>query len=120
MEEIEKEYLRFLRERHKIMESTKEMKIEVGDVVLIKGGEKNKGKCSNIGTVEELLKSKNDVIRASMRYWCHTISYQFCICIHSNCTARWKNQQLIQEYKPQETKFRLTAAAIAEMRTRVA
>ena len=46
----------------------KEMKIEVGDVVLIKGGEKYKGKCSNIGTVEELLKCKNDAIRASIRY----------------------------------------------------
>ena len=68
MEEIEKEYLRFLRERHNIMQSTKEMKIEVGDVVLIKGGEKYKGKCSNIGTAEELLKCKNEAIRASIRY----------------------------------------------------
>ena len=50
------------------MQSTKEMKIEVGDVVLIKGGEKYKGKCPNIGTVEELLKCKNEAIRASIRY----------------------------------------------------
>ena len=38
-----KEYLRSFRERHNIMHNTKEMKIEVGDVVLIKGERKSKG-----------------------------------------------------------------------------
>ena len=42
--------------------NTKAMKIEVGDVVLIKGNEKNKGKWS-IGIVEELHKSKDNTIR---------------------------------------------------------
>ena len=46
-----------------MMHNTKEMKIEVGDVVLIKGEEKNKGKWS-IRIVEELYKGKDDVIRS--------------------------------------------------------
>ena len=45
-----------------MMYNTKEMKIKVGNVVLIKGEEKNKGKCST-GIVEELYKGKDDVIR---------------------------------------------------------
>ena len=46
-----------------MIHNTKEMKIEVGDVVLIKGKEKNKGKWS-IRIVEELYKGKDDVIRS--------------------------------------------------------
>ena len=57
-----KEYFRSLRERHNMMHNTKDMKIEVGDVVLIKSEEKNKGKLS-IEIVEELYKGKDDVIR---------------------------------------------------------
>ena len=45
-----------------MMHNTNAMKIEVGDVVVIKGEEKNKGKWS-IGIVEELYKGKDDVIR---------------------------------------------------------
>ena len=45
-----------------MMHNTREMKIEVGDVALIKGEEKNKGKRS-IGIVGELYKGKDDVIR---------------------------------------------------------
>ena len=62
MEKMEKVYLRSLRERHNMIHNTKVTKIEVGDVVLIKGEEKNKGKWS-IGIVEELHKGKDDVIR---------------------------------------------------------
>ena len=57
-----KEYLGFVRERDNLMHNTKEMMIEVEDVVLSKGEEKNKGKWS-IEIVEELYKGKDDVIR---------------------------------------------------------
>ena len=43
MEKMEKKYLQSLRERHNMIHNTKEMKIEVGDVILIKSEEKNKG-----------------------------------------------------------------------------
>ena len=63
MEKMEKkEYLRPLRERHNMMHNTKAMKIEVGDVVVIKGEEKNKGEWS-IEIVEDLYKGKDDLIR---------------------------------------------------------
>ena len=42
--------------------NTKEMRIEVGDAVIIKSDEKSKGKWS-IGIVEELYKDKDAVIR---------------------------------------------------------
>ena len=45
-----------------MIHNKKAMKIEVGDVVLIKGEGKNKRKWS-IGIVEELYKGKADVIR---------------------------------------------------------
>ena len=44
------------------MHYTEAIKIEVGDVVLIKGEVKNKGKWS-IGIVEELHKGKDNAIR---------------------------------------------------------
>ena len=52
-----KEYLRSLRERHSMMHNTKEMKIEVGDVDLIKSEEKSKGKWS-IEIVEDCIRVK--------------------------------------------------------------
>ena len=45
-----------------MVHNTKEMKIKVRDVALIKGEEKSKGKWS-IGIVEKLFKGKDDVIR---------------------------------------------------------
>ena len=59
----EREYLRSLRERHNMKNNTRDMKIAVGDVVLIKGDEKHRGKW-NIGIVEELYEGKDKVIRA--------------------------------------------------------
>ena len=57
----------------------------MGDVVLIKGEEKSKGKW-NTEIVEELFKGKDDAIRG--------VKLQFSIFIHSSFTAIWKNQQV--------------------------
>ena len=38
-----KEYLKALRERHKMLHQAKEMQISLGDIVLIKGDEKHRG-----------------------------------------------------------------------------
>ena len=48
-----KEYLRSLRERHNTKSNQRHMEIAIGDVVLIKGDDKRRGKW-NIGIVEEL------------------------------------------------------------------
>ena len=48
-----KEYLRSLRERHDMKNNQRYMEIAMGDVVLIKGDDKHRGKW-NIGIFEEL------------------------------------------------------------------
>ena len=58
------EYLRTLRERHNLKFKDRELHIAVGEVVLIHGDEKNRGQWS-IGTVERLIKRKDDVVRGA-------------------------------------------------------
>ena len=58
-----KVYLSSLRERDNMKYNQKHMEIAIGDVVLIKGDDKHRGKW-NIGIVEELFEGKDNVIRA--------------------------------------------------------
>ena len=58
------EYLRTLRERHNLKFKDREPHIAVGEVVLIRGDEKNRGQWS-IGVVERLIKGKDDVVRGA-------------------------------------------------------
>ena len=58
------EYLRTLRDRHNLKFKDREPHIAVGEVVLIRGDEKNRGQWS-IGVVESLIKGKDDVIRGA-------------------------------------------------------
>ena len=102
------------------------MKIEVGDVVLIKGEEKNKAKWS-IGIVEELYKGKDDVIRGvklrtQKLHIERPIQHLYPLeldCDMEKSTSKSKNTSHkklnvdAKEYRP-----RRTAAAIAEMQTR--
>ena len=57
------EYLKSLRERHNLKYKTKEMTVELGDVVLIQSPERNRGKW-NIGIVNKLIKGRDGVVRA--------------------------------------------------------
>ena len=66
-----------------MMHNTKETRIVVGDVVLIKDEDKNKGKWS-IGIMEELLKSKDAM--SSYEHQSHIPNNLFNICIHLNFT----------------------------------
>ena len=58
------EYVRALRERHNLTHRGKENTVSEGDVVLIHGDDKNRGKWS-IGIVESLIKGGDGVIRAA-------------------------------------------------------
>ena len=58
-----KEYLKALRQSHKMLHHEKEMQISLGEVVLIKAAEKHTGKW-NIGLVDKLYRGKDGVIRA--------------------------------------------------------
>ena len=55
------EYLKGLRERHNLNHGGKEVNINIGDIGLILGEEKNRG-CWSIGIVQELIKGKNGVV----------------------------------------------------------
>ena len=55
-----KEYLSSLRKRHSMKINQRHMKIAIGDVVLIEGDNKHRGK-RNIGIVEELYERKDNV-----------------------------------------------------------
>ena len=58
-----KEYLKALRERHNLKHRTKEMAAKLGDVVVIKGDERNRGKWK-IGIIKDLIKGRDEVVRA--------------------------------------------------------
>ena len=57
------EYLKLLRERHNLKHKTKDMAVQPGDVVLIQGQERNRGKW-NIGIATKLIKGRDGVVRA--------------------------------------------------------
>ena len=57
------EYLKALRERHNMKNQVKELNAKPGDVVLIKGDERNRGKWK-IGIIDTLIKGRDGVLRA--------------------------------------------------------
>ena len=57
------EYMRALRERHDLRHNGKYVRLKEGDVVLIKGDEKNQGKWK-IGVVSKLIPGRDGVVRA--------------------------------------------------------
>jgi uncharacterized protein YwbE len=59
-----KEYLRALRERHKLKHGTNLVGPNVGDVVIIKNDERNRGKWQ-LGIVTQLLTGKDGIVRGA-------------------------------------------------------
>ena len=57
------EYVRGLRERHRLKHSGKKNRIEIGDVVIIRDEERNRNKWK-LGIVESLIEGRDGVIRA--------------------------------------------------------
>lgn len=57
------EYLKSLKEKHNLKHKTKDITVQPGDVVLIQGSERNRGKW-NSGIVVKLNKGRNGVVRA--------------------------------------------------------
>ena len=58
-----REYLTALRERHKLNHNSKNFKVAVGDVVLIKAEEKNQNKWP-MGVVQQIYPGRDGVVRA--------------------------------------------------------
>ena len=117
------EYQRSLIERHNMKNNQRHMKIAIGDVVLIKGDDKNRGKW-NIGIVEELCEMKDNVIRAvKLSSWKKYIErpIQFLHPLEFGCDT-WKRQKTVHQCSKQpltvntnEFKPRRNAIAIAEV-----
>ena len=66
-----REYVKALRERHNIIQQTKEMNIKVGEVVLVKSEERNRGKWK-LGVVDTPIEGR-DGVRASTAQICKVI-----------------------------------------------
>ena len=59
---IDRKISQALRERHVMKNNKSEVKLKAGDVVLIKGEQRNRGNW-NIGTVEEMIKGRDGIVR---------------------------------------------------------
>ena len=58
-----REYVKALRERHNLIHKTKSMSVKAGDIVLIKGEERNRGKWK-LGVVDTPIPGRDGVVRA--------------------------------------------------------
>ena len=111
----ELEYVRALRERHNARHSGKHAQLEVGDVVMIKGEEKNRA-LWKIGIVTELIPGRDNIVRAvrlraGKSFMERPIQFLYPLDLH--CSRSKENQKLnaeAQEFRPKR-KAAIDAAA---------
>ncbi len=108
------EYLRGLRERHNLKHKTKEHVLKQGDVVVIRGDDRNRNKWK-LGVVDEMIKGKDDVVRAvRLRAGKSFLErpIQHLYPLELSCDLKAKNQLDVQakEFKPK----RMAAEAARE------
>lgn len=117
------EYLKALRERHNMKHDSKSSSLKIGDVVIVKGEEKNRGMWK-IGIVERLIIGKDSVVRgAKVRVGQSTLerAVQHLYPMELSCDATIKTDEStprttelradVPEFRPKRN-----AAAIAECR----
>lgn len=63
-----REYVKALRERHNIIQQTKEMNIKAGEVVLVKSEERNRGKWK-LGVVDTPIEGRDGVRASTAQIW---------------------------------------------------
>ena len=63
-----REYVKALRERHNIIQQTKEMNIKAGEVVLVKSEERNRGKWK-LGVVDTPIEGRDGVRAIAAQIW---------------------------------------------------
>ena len=113
------EYLRGLRERHNLKHQNKKSSLKLGDVVIIKGDERNRNKWK-LGIVENLIPGRDGVIRvAKLRAGKNTLerAVQHLYPLELSCDVT-RAAQKKQELKVTANEFRpkRDAAAAAEVR----
>ena len=113
----ESEYVRALRERHNAMHSGKQAQLEKGDVVMIKGEEKNRA-LWKIGIVTELIPGRDNIVRAvrlraGKSFMERPIQFLYPLELHCSRSKEMQNQKLnaeAQEFRPKR-KAAIDAAA---------
>ena len=108
------EHLRGLRERHNLKHKTKEHVLKQGDVVVIRGDDRNRNKWK-LGVVDEMINGKDDVVRAvRLRAGKSFLErpIQHLYPLELSCDLKEKNQLDVQakEFKPK----RMAAEAARE------
>ena len=103
----ESEYMRALRERHNAMHSGKQSQLEEGDVVMIRGEEKNRAHWK-IGIVTELMPGRVNIVRAvrlraGKSFMERPIQFLYPLELHYSRSKEIQNQKLnaeAQEFRP--------------------
>ena len=117
------EYLVALRERHNLNHKGKDTNIQIGDVVIIKGESKNRGKWK-LAIVEKLHRGKDNVVRVvglhtAKNYLERPIQLLYPMELHCNTirkTSKTKLNPNVEEYRPSRPKRTAAAGAVAKLR----
>ena len=112
------EYIRSLRERHNLNHQKGSPLIKTGDVVLIQGDERNRGKW-NLGIVAKLIKGRDGVIRAARlragKSFLERAIQQLCP-MELSCDSYQESQVSVLDPTVREFQPRRAAAAAAALR----
>ena len=112
------EYIRSLRERHNLNHQKGSPLIKTGDVVLIQGDERNRGKW-NLGIVVKLIKGRDGVIRAARlragKSFLERAIQQLCP-MELSCDSYQESQVSVLDPTVREFQPRRAAAAAAPLR----
>ena len=113
------EYLRGLRERHNMKHNQRQLSLSKGDVVIIKGEERNRG-LWKLGIVEELFPGRDGVVRSvrlrpGKSYLERPIQHLYPLELSCDRTADVPNRTL----NPQAPVFRSTRDAAVAARVRI-
>ena len=112
------EYIRSLRERHNLNHQKGSPLINTGDVVLIQGDERNRGKW-NLGIVAKLIKGRDGVIRAARlragKSFLERAIQQLCP-MELSCDSYQESQVSVLDPTVREFQPRRAAAAAAALR----
>ena len=114
-----KEYVRALRERHNLVHKERQLNLKVGDVVIIRGDEKNRAHWK-LGIVTKLITGRDGVVRAAQlragkSYLERAVQHLYPL--ELSCDQVPVNNSTSRNDNTHQREKR-TAAAIADIRTR--
>ena len=109
------EYVRILRERHNLRHKSKELTLEIGDVVLIQNEERNRGKL-NIGIITKLIQGSDGVLRGARlragKSYLEWAIQQLCP-MELSCDVTHRESNQVAQLNPRAREFSPRQAAIA-------